>query len=55
MALCAAKTKAEKGDIYLDDIVHHALFTKFAIDMERSGSAEPILLVLMIKEEAKGE
>ena len=32
VALCAAKTHAEAGDIYLDDSVHHALSTKFGVD-----------------------
>ncbi len=37
VALCAAKTKAKKGDIYLDDNVHHALMTKFTVDLESEG------------------
>ena len=37
VALCAAKTKAEKNDIYLDDNVHHALATKFGMDFESEG------------------
>lgn len=32
VALCAAKTKAKKDDIYLDDAAHHALTVKFAVD-----------------------
>lgn len=54
VALCAAKTKVEKGDVYLDDTIHHALFTKFAVDMEKSKSADPIIARLMKKEETKG-
>lgn len=37
VALCAAKTKAKEGDIYLDDDTHHALTTKFAVDFESEG------------------
>jgi len=37
VALCAARTKAEPGDVYLDDTVHHALSTKFALDWETQG------------------
>ena len=37
VALCAAKTKAKKGDIYLNDTVHHALMTKFTLDLESEG------------------
>ena len=29
VALCAAETEAELGDLYLDDAVHHALSQKF--------------------------
>jgi len=51
VALCAAKTKAQAGDVYLDDNYHHALTTKFAIDHERSEIADPIVKALMEKEE----
>ena len=34
LALCAAATKHELGDIYLDDAAHHALSTKFGLDFE---------------------
>lgn len=37
VALCAAATEAESGDLYLDDTVHHALTTKFALDWETQG------------------
>lgn len=37
IALCAAETIPMKGDIYLDDNIHHALSTKFAIDWELEG------------------
>jgi len=50
IALCAAKTKAKKGDIYLDDNIHHALSTKFAIDWNEKW-AEPILTKLTKQEE----
>ena len=58
VALCAAETKEQKGDIYLDDNAHHALASKFAIDMDGEGLktaewADPILAKLMKKEESK--
>ena len=37
VALCAAKTKPEPNDIYLDDSVHHALTTKFGVDFRSEG------------------
>ena len=37
VALCAAKTSAKKGDLYIDDAAHHALSTKFAVDFESEG------------------
>ncbi len=53
VALCAAKTKPQAGDVYLDDNHHHALTTKFAVDHERPEIADPIHKRLMEKEEAK--
>ena len=32
VALCAARSVEKEGDIYLDDDMHQALATKFAID-----------------------
>ena len=40
VALCAARTHAKKGDIYLDDSVHHALSTKFGVDWVEEGRLE---------------
>lgn len=37
IALCAAETKAELGDVYLDDTVHHALNEKFHADYVKMG------------------
>ena len=37
VALCAARSKAQEGDIYLDDGIHHALSTKFMLDFESEG------------------
>lgn len=37
VALCAAKTRSKKDDIYLDDNAHHALMTKFTVDLECEG------------------
>jgi len=33
VALCAAETKAEVGDLYLDDAEHYALTVKFYADL----------------------
>lgn len=48
VVLCAAKTKEEEGDIYLDDAIHHALTTKFDLDFEsmeclKSSCPDPVL------------
>lgn len=37
VALCAAKTKAEPGDVYLGDNAHHALSAKFLVDFDSEG------------------
>jgi len=37
VALCAAKTKKQKGDIYLDDNLHHVLSDKFYADFVKMG------------------
>ena len=37
VALCAAETAPEKGDIYLDDNIHHALNIKFYTDYVSEG------------------
>jgi hypothetical protein len=52
VALCAAKTRAKKGDLYLDDNVHHALSTKFGLDWLWEGRvtkslADPVLVRIM--------
>lgn len=41
VALCAAKTLPESGDIYLDDGAHHALTIKFEDDFESMGMIVP--------------
>lgn len=58
IALCAAKTKAKEGDIYLGDGVHHALSTKFGVDWVSEGRLDPrdecsddIIKELMLREE----
>ncbi len=55
VAVCAAKVKVRKGDIYLNDNFHHALTTKFAVDQERPEIADPVIRRLMKKEESKEE
>ena len=37
VALCAAKTEARMGDIYLDEAAHHALYRKFQADFIKEG------------------
>lgn len=37
VALCAAETKPNKNDLYLDDNIHHALSTKFGLDFFSEG------------------
>ena len=58
MALCAAKTEAQEGDIYLDDCAHHALMVKFTVDLESEGrlkigtSVDELVKGLMLWEES---
>lgn len=60
VALCAAKTRSQKGDIYLGDGAHHALMVKFTVDLDSEGSLLPdapvdeIVKKLMLKEETDG-
>lgn len=56
IALCAAKTVAKDGDLYLNDSIHHALTTKFGLDWYEEGflektMADKRLVKLMKKEE----
>ena len=37
VALCAAESKSQKGDIYLDDAIHGALDKKFYDDFKEMG------------------
>ena len=37
VAICAAKSTPQKGDIYLDDNIHHALTQKFENDFNKMG------------------
>ena len=58
VALCAAKTEAKEGDIYLGDGAHHALSTKFSVDWVSEGRfvedwADDIIKDLMLREEAR--
>jgi hypothetical protein len=53
VALCAAKTREEQGDIYLDDGIHHALTTKFGVDWKSEGQmdndlADPVVKKVML-------
>lgn len=37
VAICAARSVAQPGDIYLDDAHHHALSVKFSLDHASMG------------------
>jgi len=37
VALCAAKSEPKRGDLYLDDNIHHALTKKFENDFKSMG------------------
>lgn len=37
VALCAARSVAKPGDVYLDDADHHALMSKFTEDLQFEG------------------
>ena len=50
IALCAAKTIAQEGDIYLGDNEHYALMCKFAREWDRWN--DPVDTVLVNREEA---
>lgn len=60
VALCAAKTKPEEGDLYLDDNMHHALTVKFGLDFFSEGlikesSADDVLIELIKRIESNDE
>ena len=60
VALCAAKTQPQKGDLYLDDNVHYALSTKFGLDFKEMGflknsMADKNLQEIMNKQEQERE
>jgi hypothetical protein len=47
VALCAVESDPKEDDIYLDDGQHHALTTKFALDLGMPESADDVLVKLM--------
>lgn len=59
VALCAAKTKAQEGDTYLNDNAHHALMTKFTADLEsedwlkKNTPIDDKIKELMLREESQ--
>ena len=59
IVICAAKSDHKKGDIYLDDLAHHALSTKFGLDWESEGFMEESLadevLIPLMRNEQNGE
>jgi hypothetical protein len=59
VALCAAKSEAKEGDIYLDDNAHHALTTKFGLDFYSEGLLSNPLhdekLIPIMAKEMKGQ
>lgn len=52
IALCAAKSNPEPGDIYINDFWHYALALKFGTDEGIDYSDDPATKV-MLEEEAK--
>ncbi|MFA5395544.1 MAG: hypothetical protein WC346_05930 [Methanogenium sp.] len=56
IAICAARSVPKEGDIYLDDIAHHALTNKFSRDFSEEGFMKNIFdleeLYLVEKEES---
>ena len=42
VALCAAKTEARSGDLYIDDVMDHAIRRKLQADFIREGLPLPI-------------
>ena len=55
VALCAAKTKAQLRDTYLDDGDHYALARKFSVDYEIERGKDTREGRLMISEEDEHE
>lgn len=56
IALCEVESDEKPGDIYLDDGVHYALYTKFMEDCKdnpTSDGGDPILVALMEKEKVR--
>ena len=45
VALCAAKSKPKKGDLYLDDACHHALTIKFESDFRKMEFMNDIITI----------
>ena len=58
IAVCAAKSDAKEGDIYLNDDIHHALTSKFGIDFMNEGFMNEHLadnnLIALMKQEQGG-
>lgn len=53
IAVCAARSVAKPGDVYLDDAQHMALARKFWLDYPRSGVAvEPEITAFTDREES---
>lgn len=53
VALCAAKTEAVEGDLYLDDGIHYALSQKLWRDYPEIGTVDPNDIALAAQEEKK--
>ena len=51
IALCAAKTEAIEGDLYLDDGIHYALSQKYWRDYPEIGIIDDEDIVLAAQEE----
>ena len=58
VALCAVESDEQQGDIYLDDGAHHALSTKFGLDMYSMGyvdnpRADPLVVEVMATQKVR--
>ena len=51
VALCAAKSQEEKGDLYLDDEIHYALSQKYWRDYPEIGTIDEGDIILALAEE----
>lgn len=59
IAICAARSISKEGDVYLDDVMHHALSNKFARDFTEEGFMNTIFdeneIPIVEREESNNE